>query len=76
MAEVLPGVIPRRIRYDWDNWTDGNQWKLTRGTDFFVPINDFRNRCYTHKLRHSYYEVRVRAVPGDPNSVCVQFFRN
>lgn len=21
-------------KYDWDNWTDGNPWRLSRGVDF------------------------------------------
>ena len=27
---------PGRARYDWENWTNGEQWMITEGVDFFV----------------------------------------
>ena len=30
-------------RYPWDEWLDGQTWRLVRGEDFTTQINSFRS---------------------------------
>lgn len=48
MAEQLDsflftGVSNKSRRYNWDNWLNGNPWRLKKGIDFFVGVPSFRS---------------------------------
>lgn len=38
---------PKKIKYDWDRWLDGNIWKLKKGTDFNCRVDSMRLYFYT-----------------------------
>jgi hypothetical protein len=48
MAEVLDAFPEReRVgRYPWDDWLNGQIWKLKRGEDFMCKVGSFRNYAY------------------------------
>lgn len=49
MAEEVaefPGTRRAAPRYDWTKWTNGSTWRLVRGDDFDIEVDEFRNRLY------------------------------
>jgi hypothetical protein len=70
MAEVVPGEEPGFYQiqdlwmYPWNDWFDGQTWKLTWGQDFLSPsVSKFRDQVkYVARVR----EVAVRTrIKGD-----------
>lgn len=48
MAQILPKFpLQANAKYPWDEWLDGQIWKLVRGEDFTVAIEQFRNHVYS-----------------------------
>jgi len=47
MAETVQGFkFPSR--YPWDQWANGEQWKLKQGEDFHVGTKSFRGAAWQH----------------------------
>lgn len=45
-SEVISPDGPRRTAYPWDQWGDGEWWRLERGVDFEASVSDFRANAY------------------------------
>jgi hypothetical protein len=55
MAEVTtdkPGRIGRPCKYPWNEWLDGQVWKLVQGTDFDTAPEAFRDTARHYAIRH------------------------
>lgn len=55
MAQVVTGKFEfRKTRgiYAWEQWLDGQAWKLTRGEDFKVEPTTFRLSVYQAAKRY------------------------
>ena len=68
MAEVLEKFSFTRGRYNWDDWFDGQIWRLEQGEDFEVDPSSFRSTITAAARR---YEVSVR-TSVDGGSVVLQ----
>lgn len=81
MAETVPefkwddsSATYRKRLYDWENWFDGQSWKLVRGEDFSTDVVAFRRYLYT--VAHT-KKVRVRTkVVGDDALMVAAFPRD
>lgn len=58
MAEVLTEFSPRFMRrnqkHRWQDWFDGNVWRLTRGIDFKILLTSFRASACTAARERGY----------------------
>lgn len=76
MAEVVEsfGAGPHgNHKYRWEEWLDGQAWKLTRGVDFTVSPNRFRQGS-SLQVAAAKRGMRVRThVDGD--SVIIQAYK-
>ena len=56
MAEVLtewPTIVrTRKAKYPWDEWTNGEIWKVSKGDDFDSEPKTFVQGLYAHAKRH------------------------
>jgi hypothetical protein len=43
----------RALRYPWAEWTDGNWWKIQKGSDYQIDTDNMRRGLATHAQRHS-----------------------
>lgn len=46
MAEKLATMPKKTGRHPWDEWTDGDVWKITQGEDFQSDIESMRTQLY------------------------------
>lgn len=51
LAEDPALIFTRGGIYPWDDWTDGSVWRLVRGQDFIVPLDDMRANVYGEASR-------------------------
>lgn len=73
MAETLTSYEfsrKRASKYPWQQWTDGQVWVATEGTDFTVTPAMFRASLYRVARQ---YDVVVRTSIRDDGSVVFQF---
>lgn len=50
-------VWPKKIteeKYPWNDWFNGNVWKLKPGEDFVVDLRSFRSAIYMAAKRYGY----------------------
>lgn len=50
-------VWPKKVteeKYPWDEWFNGNVWKLKPGEDFVVGLRSFRSAIYMAAKRYGY----------------------
>jgi hypothetical protein len=63
MAEPVDGSNlfkhGRPVKYPWDEWFDGQSWKLTQGEDFHCTVDGMDSTIRAHAKRHG-FEVRVK----------------
>lgn len=56
MAEKVTGETNlkrgRKTIYDWDTWTNGEEWHLIRGEDYEVSDASMRRSVSSHAQRH------------------------
>lgn len=64
----------RPCKYDWLHWLDGGVWELTRGVDFMVTRDQFRNVAIAAARSRS-GKVVTRAHPDDRSKLRIQFSR-
>lgn len=56
MAEVLSEFPLRNTaKYDWDKWLDGRIWRLVRGEDFDLTLDQFRNQVHNRARARNMY---------------------
>ena len=53
----------RKSRYPWDQWFNGETWKLVQGEDFKVDCKSFRDQAYG---RSYYKRHKVRVSIDEP----------
>lgn len=41
-------------KYPWEEWTDGDIWKIKQGEDFPVKIGSMRSILKIHATRHGF----------------------
>jgi len=62
-VDQFPDLIGRGRSYPWDEWLDGDVWKLTQGEDFTASMSNFRGLVYM-KAQDRQLQVRTRVVDG------------
>jgi hypothetical protein len=68
------GKRGRPALYPWDEWTDGQVWKVTEGIDFKISRNSFRSSLVNHATRNGYTLKVDNVTPATgPKSVIFQF---
>jgi hypothetical protein len=70
---------PHPRAYDWESWTDGAAWRITRGQDYSAKTISMSNMLQRH-ARENGLKVRLKTDrnPLDPShveSITFQFFR-
>lgn len=75
MASVLEEFPTRkRHMYPWEDWGDGQVWRLLRGEDFEVEVASFQASAHT-QARSEDRKVRTRRkAEGDREYLIVQFY--
>ena len=72
-AHQLPsGRVGRRRKYPWDAWKDGEWHVLTRGEDFDIPLENFRNSVYMHATRCD-MQVMTEIVSREDGTLAICF---
>jgi hypothetical protein len=62
-------------RYPWDDWTDGQIWKLVRGEDFDAEADQFRNRLYTQAKRRGLDVRTAKQLDAEEREILIiQFY--
>lgn len=73
MEIVQPPSTPRKRKYPWHEWTDGQARRATRGQDFDCLVPSFVALLhYTAKSRD--FDRVETVVSEDGDSVTFQFF--
>lgn len=67
-VKQMPRPASGRRRYPWDEWLNGEAWKLRRGVDFESEIYNFRNLAHLTARRRG---LRVQTVI-DGDTIYVQ----
>tara|TARA_R100000808_G_C2073723_1_gene100201 strand:- start:26 stop:265 length:240 start_codon:yes stop_codon:yes gene_type:complete len=62
-----------KLKYDWDQWLDGNIWELKRPDDFQGSSQNFRAAAQSHSRRRG-FKVRTNVV--DDDTVVIQAYDN
>lgn len=60
-------IKPRRgarAVYPWNEWTDGEWWILTRGTDYTTTTRTFQTVARNYARRHGFTLETQRTEPG------------
>jgi len=75
MAEKLDQWPRNRLRrgaysrYPWEQWLDGNIWKLTKDEDFFAEIRSMRIMVYKQARDRN---ARCNTTVLDENTIVIQ----
>lgn len=73
MIDEFPAGNAQQRRYPWHDWCNGKKWKLERGVDFDVEVEQFRNRLHTKAYRDQ-TSVHTEKLDEDGREfVCLQF---
>lgn len=78
MAEVIETfdwnkARTSRSRYDWDQWFDGQVWRLTKDEDFTAEVASFRSSASTAAKKRN---KTVRTALEDDSTVILQAFES
>lgn len=74
-VDHLPELDRRPARrYPWEDWMDGDVWKLRRGEDFDVEADVFRNRLYSVSAKKGKKVATRKRVEDGTEILLVQFF--
>lgn len=76
MAEVIEEfdwnkARTTRSRYDWDQWFDGQVWRLKKDEDFTAEVASFRSSASTAAKKR---DKTVRTALVDEDTVILQAF--
>jgi hypothetical protein len=67
MATIVDEIPPAErgaAKYPWDEWLNGQNWKLVRGIDFQVPTATFRSGAASIGRRRG-LAVKTRVIGND-----------
>lgn len=72
MAQTVTEFTPTgRPKYPWQSWTDGQIWRLSRGTDFKVGRESMRQAVYDWARRKG---MKVTVHHAGDEDLEIQFF--
>lgn len=57
------------VKYPWDQWLNGEPWKLTQGEDFPVPMLHFRTGAAAAAVRRG---LRIHAAVTSKTEIVIQ----
>lgn len=60
-----------KSKYPIDKWFDGSIWRLERGVDFQISVNNIRNICFTLAHKNG---LGLRTGVVDDNTLVIQAY--
>ena len=63
---------PRKSKYDWDLWLNGDVWRLERGIDFDIPIRSMSSSASNAAVRIG---MRVRTKIESDKVLVIQAYK-
>jgi hypothetical protein len=73
-SAITPASKKGNVRYPWDEWFDGDPWKLTQGEDFYVSPSMIERiiRTRASKVRVKVSIRHLPAINGDAPAIVMQ----
>lgn len=57
------------VKHPWNEWLNGDIWKLVRGVDFKPTVANFRNAAYVEGKRRN---LKVNTAQVDETTLVIQ----